>query len=840
MNKKLLLWVLVFFSALLVSQAILTNDPYVLRFDDVSTVDSFFQAGFNDTPLNNTHGSLLEYATDGDSSTCVEAGRTENGYIFSNFTIPQNFSHINITVDLDYGAGFQELTYYNGTDWTDLLQGDFSNCYNFAASYQCNQSIHNDTLDLDVLQLRETVSESDLSSVQLCELAVTATSDTIAYISTDSVTSVNLTIPTNFHFNSTFLRISPFGFPNYINNDFADNETNVSGGGTWTHPENGTDEDWFTLAEAEAGPAGYGFQYAAPEGATDGLVQTKFNNIYNNVSIIDNQAGCWNDGHIRFDVSAVNDVSLDIGCLDGEILQSLYSDNTGDDFYEVGIFWILENGTITNLTVGNLTNPIAWNYSSDSSLLLPIQFQSHWNTFIFNYSNGSQMVLPLFFQTDGHSNLSIELYETDITNYTANLTFRDNETNDNIFPACTLDGESINHSGVYSTYSVNKEATMQCVLNGYAHYTRVWNVFTPMYEFFNMTSHVFNVEFRDELTDLLLTGFNITAEFINDQYSVNDTTDNGLISVPLSSAGDYTVRYFSTDYGSPRHYYFTLTNQSYTNVTLYLLNNTLATDITVNVFDKETIVGIQGATIHLLRYDLATNTYVEISAYSSDVGGKAYFQVEASNELYQFVVDYPFGETKLTTEPLYLEETTYNLYIDTGTSYGQDLFYETSIIYSLTYDNSTNQFSVTYTDPSIIASQYCLTIKRHGTYSLDTLNSSCGTSTTGTITIGGLENNTVNYGVFSATINGEDRVIASIWKELYSDNLPSGKFGLFMAGLILITFVLLFKVPELSLIIGGGSLVLLRFLGLIDISWSWSIGVWVFSIVLTLMVFLKR
>lgn len=96
---------------------------------------------------------------------------------------------------------------------------------------------------------------------------------------------------------------------------------------------------------------------------------------------------------------------------------------------------------------------------------------------------------------------------------------------------------------------------------------------TPTINFTLYQTNSFNIEFRDEQTNNLINDRNITVEYISSLEFQNKTTTNGTVFISGLIPTEIQIRYEPTDY-KRRNAYFFITNQSFTNITLYSLNNT--------------------------------------------------------------------------------------------------------------------------------------------------------------------------------------------------------------------------------------------------------------------------
>jgi hypothetical protein len=258
------------------------------------------------------------------------------------------------------------------------------------------------------------------------------------------------------------------------------------------------------------------------------------------------------------------------------------------------------------------------------------------------------------------------------------------------------------------------------------------------------------------------------------------------------------------------------------------------------VYDESTLLEVSGAYVYLMRFDILTNSYITVAEYKTDIAGKSYFDAEHENELYKFLVEYPKGTARLTTDPLYISSANINLYISLTDDPTSGYFNLLSITGVPEYSTDSNTFDVTYNDPSFIGSNYCFYIKTYGQYSTTTINSSCSTSPSGSISLGGMTQNTTYYAVFTAFIDGEETVIGTAWKEFLSSELNAGGLGLFLTAFIIMLMAFLSTVHIYALILSSIGLVFAKFLGLISISWGVIIVVLIGAIILGMIIQMKK
>jgi len=401
----------------------------------------------------------------------------------------------------------------------------------------------------------------------------------------------------------------------------------------------------------------------------------------------------------------------------------------------------------------------------------------------------------------------------------------------------TTDGDivfGLVYNGTYNVTFDNSSYELQSAL------VEVQSNFTN-YNFTHLYStNSINFTFYEEHTETLIAR-NISIDIIGHaNYTYNYSTDNGTLYIDLIVPSNYTIRYSSTGYGRMRHYYFTLSNRSHTNLDLYLLNNTYAGNTTLVVYDELTLNTVENSYIYVQRR-LSNNTYVTIGMYQTDIAGKGYFNLEWEDEYYKFLVDTPLGTRRLTTENMYVENSVINLYISLSDVVGQTFYDQESISYSLNYVPASEEFQVTWTDTENVASQFCLYIKEHGSYSSATINSSCLTASSGTIALGISDNqNKTYYALFTATIEGDEKTVATAWHDFVSTELGAGVYGVFLTIVLIMIFAFLSTIHVLTLIFASSALVFAKIIGIITLGWGTIITFMIASLIISILIEMKK
>lgn len=349
------------------------------------------------------------------------------------------------------------------------------------------------------------------------------------------------------------------------------------------------------------------------------------------------------------------------------------------------------------------------------------------------------------------------------------------------------------------------------------------------------TSNSFDLSFYDELTSDLIDYEAVTLEAISTSYSTNKTTTNGTIYIDLLTPADYVLRYSAPSYAT-REYYVTLTNNTYNKISLYLLNETGTNNLNVTATVKTSLnVKLDGAEITVTKYDIATNTYRSVQTAKTNFEGVAKLQL-TTDELYKFIIRYN-DVIVLSTSQTYIYEDTITFVVNIDEDPTKDFFNVLGIDFTLAWNNVSQEFEYTYSDGSSVISQSCLRVYEARILGDTLLNSSCLTSTTGSINLGisGIENKTY-LAKASVTIDGEEYILGTIYKTLGIDNRYTST-GLFIIIFLTIAFAMIgiYSAP-IALLLTPIPLLFGAIMKIIAISVPVAIGVYMGFIVLAALV----
>lgn len=345
------------------------------------------------------------------------------------------------------------------------------------------------------------------------------------------------------------------------------------------------------------------------------------------------------------------------------------------------------------------------------------------------------------------------------------------------------------------------------------------------------TTNSFNLTFKNEATLALLNGTTVYLDLISPVYANNYSTNNGSLYIDLLTPTTYTFRYYGSGF-VPRLSSFTLTNNTYNQITLLLLAG--AQNVTMFVYD-ETNNPVEAATIKVYRYSTASNSYILVNTIDTDFEGKAISNLQTNAEFYRFYIYYG-GDLKLATTPAYVSGDQLLFSITTGEKLLENYFKTINeYTYSLTYLPSSANFRFYY-DTNGEGSSGCINL-----YTIDAigqkvyLSQSCQAAATSTILLTSPNVTDVTYYAEAViTVNGNDQTVgALLWGE--KSNGITGDFGLFI-GLIIVSVFAMAGLADLraGFVFAPLGLLLSVYLGFIKIPIGSAFAVLVVGIILAL------
>jgi len=386
---------------------------------------------------------------------------------------------------------------------------------------------------------------------------------------------------------------------------------------------------------------------------------------------------------------------------------------------------------------------------------------------------------------------------------------------------------------IHHNYTLTIDGKNFALYNNTANYSVSSNINKTFYLY---TTNSFDIKFYDEITKALLNTKNITLEAISDAYANNYSTSNGTLYIDLLTPDKYLLRYKSLPDYAERTYTIVLSNRTYNQLNLYLVNGSQT--ITINVKDQDDN-NLEEAYIKVLRYDLTTNGYTIREIITTDISGNAYFQGILNTEFYKFIVEYPLGDEKLSTSADYLRSTTLTLRINTQEDTLNNYFTSIQTYATMTFNNETNTFTYYYNDATNTLNQGCLYIYRTINTQTTLINSSCNSGSSGTITLGIVNSSGYYYNAQGTVlIDNKEYLVAS--KDYYFNKFTEKKSKnnfLFLTILLTLAISLLFLWNvTIALILTPIPLVFMSFANLIPVSRGVTITIALIGLTLAFMI----
>jgi len=323
------------------------------------------------------------------------------------------------------------------------------------------------------------------------------------------------------------------------------------------------------------------------------------------------------------------------------------------------------------------------------------------------------------------------------------------------------------------------------------------------------TTNSFDISFIDEATSIKINGTQILLDLISDLYAANYSTTNGSLYVDLLTPTTYTFRYYGVGY-QPRLSTYTLVNNTYNQITLYLLTG--GANVTIYVYDTSRYP-VENATINIFRYSTVNNSYLQINTINTDFEGKAVSNLQLSSEFYRFYI-YSGGVLKLSTSPAYVTGTeiifTITLEDDILDNYFTAI---NDYTYSLTFNPTTKNFKYYY-DTNNEASQGCLYIYKVTAIAETLHNSTCTGTSSGTILLAGQNVSGTSYLAKAyVTVDTQDYLLNVLsWEWIESSFTTTNKeLGIFIVIMLTLVFAFIglwslpvaFILAPLPLLIGS-------------------------------------
>lgn len=257
-----------------------------------------------------------------------------------------------------------------------------------------------------------------------------------------------------------------------------------------------------------------------------------------------------------------------------------------------------------------------------------------------------------------------------------------------------------------------------------------------------------------------------------------------------------------------KNFYFldnaTITNAT-TNVSLYLLNDTQATLTVLRTVDQAQ-QPVANVFIQIQAYDVGTDTFYTVANAKTSSQGEDLVYLNWYDTLYKFIL-IKDGVVVLSTTPYKISGTPQTFEISEGTTFDFEKFDD--FLYSLTFNDVTQNFVLTYTKPSGLVDSACLRVIKREVNKDTQVCLTCETSASATLfcNINGYGNGTY-IATFYAT--GSMKFIDTITQmvglinEVYEEigNLDGTAIALIVAGLVMVMFLISPVLGVVGMILG--------------------------------------
>lgn len=395
-------------------------------------------------------------------------------------------------------------------------------------------------------------------------------------------------------------------------------------------------------------------------------------------------------------------------------------------------------------------------------------------------------------------------------------------------------GENVTSVSNYSYYLINGTYAVSISKSGYATTNASANITVAghtNYTFYLREANTLNMTVYDETTNTLLTNVNVSIAIIQDNTTVIYYTGNGTLYSTSLTPGEIEIQYddYNTSGYDGRVYYVTLSNYTYQEVRLYLLNSTLGDLITFDLVDQDG-QDLEGAIVKAQRFYPAENMYRTVAMTKSNFNGQGSIDLvkkaTQANVFYKFIVEVD-GEVKEETDATEINPV------------GADILYFTvdvlesiftswdgmeNVEYSLINGTSagTPYFSFTWSDTTGLTQYGCLNVVRHTPLGETVICNNCTTSTAATI-VCNITNDGKLYkaaALIETTTNHSLYTVAVLDWNFDNKSATFGQFGVFLAFILIGTMAAIgLWNPVVSVVLCLVGLVFSAIIGMISITY---------------------
>lgn len=322
--------------------------------------------------------------------------------------------------------------------------------------------------------------------------------------------------------------------------------------------------------------------------------------------------------------------------------------------------------------------------------------------------------------------------------------------------------------------------------------------------------------FVDEETFSTIAGRNITLDLIVfDVVSDTYSTTTGTINIVNISSNNYTFRYSTTGYGT-RFYFAELDNASVISTTLYMLNDTHGTNVTVTVRD-EVGATVEGVQVYVYKYNVATNSFFLTQICSTNFEGQCVADLELNSEYYKFMV-YMDGVLMFASQATYVFTDSIAFTIITGGD-GFSNYFSVAGVSGVVAASSALSRTFTFYDADARATQGCIRLSYYNTSGDNLISDNCTNSSTGVVSLSVPNVTGAMYAVTGVvTKDGSEFYVDGVLVR-FRDEVSTGTAGYFLLLLLMLVAVgIAYFQMELGIISLAVMLLFAAFTGLFNVS----------------------
>lgn len=217
-------------------------------------------------------------------------------------------------------------------------------------------------------------------------------------------------------------------------------------------------------------------------------------------------------------------------------------------------------------------------------------------------------------------------------------------------------------------------------------------------------------------------------DLVIDNSSYAFCTNTNTTTFYVSAEIEYSGTGYATNYYYLNDIQLIATNPQ--NITLYLLNDSKATTTVLRVEDTAQRP-FEDYTVQIQSYDVGTGTFYTVGMAKTDYKGEDVVYLNWYDTLYKFIVLDTTGNVVRTTGTTKITGTPTIIEISSDIEFVYDKF--ENFVYTLYFDNTTNNFVLTYTMPSGEVDSACLRVYKEDSLNQTLVCDTCETSSSATI-----------------------------------------------------------------------------------------------------------